>query len=82
MSAESKATIGDLNARLNQAKYCSVCGKETDSCECQDQAITISICIDKSLLRGLSSLTSIIPKIQISSNRCTRCGHTAEKCSC
>jgi len=82
MSAETKATVGDLGSRLNAAKYCSICGKETDSCECQDQTVTISISLDKSLLRGLTSLTSLIPKIQISTNRCTKCGHIEERCSC
>lgn len=82
MAADAQARVGDTNFRINQAKYCSVCGKEVDDCQCQDQAITISISLDKSLVRGIASLTSLIPKIQISSNRCIRCGHTTEKCTC
>ncbi len=67
---------------IGEAKYCSVCGKEVDSCECQDEAITVSICLDKSLLRGLAGLSNLIPKIKISTNRCTKCGHTTKKCTC
>ena len=82
MAAEAKATIDGGNFRLNQAKFCSICGKETEKCECQDQAITISICLDKSLIRGITGLTSLIPKIQISSGSCTKCGYTTNRCTC
>ena len=82
MTSESKSTMGNADFKINQAKYCSVCGKEIDNCECQDQAFTISVSFDKSLARGLTSLVSLLPKIQISSNRCTKCGHSTEKCTC
>lgn len=74
--------VYELIFLTDQAKYCSVCGKEIDNCECQDQAITISVCLEKSLIRGITTLTSLIPKIQISSNRCTECGHTTQRCTC
>jgi len=82
MAAEARANVGDANFRINEAKYCSVCGKEIDSCECKDQSITISISLDKSLIRGITNLTNLIPKIQVSTNRCTKCGHTSERCTC
>lgn len=78
----TEAKIGIPGFTLNQAKYCSVCGNERDKCECQDQAITISISLDKSLAGTLASLINLIPKVQISSNRCTHCGHTSDKCTC
>ena len=76
--------MATVNAQdiLRQAKYCSICGKTFDSCECQDQGITVTININKELMRGLSTLTALIPKIQISSTRCPKCGHSPDKCTC
>jgi len=82
MTSESGGTMGNADFKINQAKYCSVCGKEVDNCECQDQAFTISVSLDKSLVRGLASIVNLLPKIQISSNRCTKCSHSADKCTC
>ncbi|MBI2183752.1 MAG: hypothetical protein HYU39_02205 [Thaumarchaeota archaeon] len=51
------------------AKYCSACGEKLDECTCYDQTITISIGISRELIRGITNLTALLPRIQISSNR-------------
>jgi hypothetical protein len=71
----------NLTPGLN-ARYCSCCGKEVDKCECPDSNITISICVPRELLSGLSNLTRLIPKIQVSTDRCNSCGHTLNRCTC
>ena len=72
--------VANMASGINMAtsKFCSNCGKETEKCECGDQTITVSVCIP----RGLLNLVNLLPKIQISADKCHKCGHTINKCSC
>lgn len=66
-----------------QTKYCGNCGKEREMCECKEKDMTISITVPGELVSTLTSLTSLIPKIQTSDNsRCNKCGHTTKNCAC
>jgi hypothetical protein len=63
---------------MGTGKFCSNCGKETEKCKCGDQTITISLCIPRELL----NLVNLLPRIQISSDRCHKCGHSVNRCTC
>lgn len=83
MATEQKSqnTVEETMKRL-QPKYCCYCGNENDKCQCDNKTITISINLNNELLKGLGNLTSLIPKIQISTDRCQTCGHSNAMCTC
>jgi hypothetical protein len=55
-----------------QPKYCSYCGEELDKCSCCGKTVTITFNLNQEIFKTLSSLTSLIPKIQISSDTCKK----------
>ena len=81
MNTEKTSSPNTIVENL-KPKYCSYCGQESDKCNCCGKTITISFNVSQEILQALSSLTSLIPKIQISSDTCKKCGHTPSKCEC
>ncbi len=79
----AKATTIAYNPiSVTQPKYCSNCGEECANCTCgccNSQSVNITFTFNTWLL---NMLLSSLPKINISSNRCSKCGHVTHSGEC
>lgn len=69
---------------VTQPTYCSNCGEKCADCTCgccNNQSVNICLTFNTGLL---NLLLSSLPKINITSNTCSQCGHTSHSgtCSC
>ncbi len=75
-------TIAYNPMSFNQPKYCPNCGEKCAECNCgycSSQSVNITFTFNTWLL---DMLLSSLPKINITSNRCGRCGHAAHSGTC
>jgi len=65
---------------IQPAKYCPNCGAPTEECCCgYNQTTTICITLNTGVLQ---SLVNLLPKIQVTTNRCSECGHQPHSGEC